>query len=131
MEEVIKIIGVAFVTAVATMLIRATKPELAFAITVTGVLVSIIFLFDAMQGTVQTLQSITQLTGLDGGLIRVLLKIVGIAYVTEFSASVLTDFGAISMADKVSLGGKLTILVMSLPVIEGLLELLKGFLQLV
>ena len=131
MEEVIKIIGVAFVTAISTMLIRSSKPELAFAVTVAGVLVCLIFLFDAMQGSIQMLQSIGRITGLDGGLIRVLLKIVGIAYVTEFSASVLTDFGAASMADKVSLGGKLTILVMSLPVIEGLLELLKGFLQLV
>ena len=131
MEEIVKIVGVAFVTAIASLLIRATKPELAFAITVTGVIVCLVFILDALQGSMQVLDSIGKLTGIDGGLVRVLLKIVGIAYVTEFSSTILTDFGASSVASKVVLGGKLTIVVMSFPIIQGLLELLKGFLQLV
>ena len=131
MEEVIKIIGVAFVTAVTAIILRSTKPELAFAVTVAGVIVCIIFIFDALKGSMQVLTSISEMTGLDNGLIRILLKIVGIAYVTEFSAGVLSDFGSNSVADKVLLGGKLTILVMSFPIIEALLDLIKGFLQLV
>ncbi len=131
MEEVIKIVGIAFVTAISTILLRSTKPELAFAVTVTGVVVCLIFLFDALKGSMQVLTSISETTGVDNALIRVMLKIVGIAYVTEFSAGVLQDFGAASVADKVVLGGKLTILVMSFPIIQGLLELLKGFLSLV
>jgi stage III sporulation protein AD len=127
----IKIIGVAFVASLAAILLRSTKPELAFVITVTGIVVCLIFIFDALKGSLQALTSIGQMTGVDNGLIRILLKIVGIAYVTEFSAGVLSDFGSASVADKVLLGGKLTILVMSFPIIEGLLELLKGFLQLV
>ena len=131
MEEVIKIIGVAFVTAVTAIILRSTKPELAVAVTVTGVIVSLIFIFDALKGSMQVLGAIGEMTGLDNGLIRILLKIVGIAYVTEFSAGVLSDFGSNSVADKVLLGGKLTILVLSFPIIEALLDLIKGFLQLV
>ena len=131
MEEVIKIIGVAFVTAVTAIILRSTKPELAFAVTVTGVIVSLIFIFDALKGSMQVLGAIGEMTGLDNGLIRILLKIVGIAYVTEFSAGVLSDFGSNYVADKVLLGGKLTILVLSFPIIEALLDLIKGFLQLV
>lgn len=131
MEEVIKIIGIAFITAVSTIVLRSTKPELAFVVTVTGIIVCLIFIFDALQNSIQVLEYIGELTGVDNGLIRALLKIVGIAYVTEFSAGVLTDFGSASVADKVLLGGKLTILVMSFPIVEGLLVLLKGFLQLV
>ena len=131
MEEVIKIIGIAFVTAVTAIILRSTKPELAFAVTITGVIVCLIFIFDALKGSMQVLTSISEMTGLDNGLVRILLKIVGIAYVTEFSAGVLSDFGSNSVADKVLLGGKLTILVMSFPIIEALLDLIKGFLQLV
>jgi hypothetical protein len=42
-----------------------------------------------------------------------------------------TDLGANSVADKVVLGGKLTILVLSLPIIESLLTLIKSFLELI
>jgi len=131
MEGIIKIIGVAFVTALSAILLRATKPELSFAITVTGVVVCLIFVFDTMKESTQILSAIGEITGVDNGLIRLLLKIVGIAYVTEFGAGVLTDFGSASVADKVLLAGKLTILVTSFPIIQSLLELLRGFLQLV
>ena len=58
------------------------------------------------------------------------MKIVGINYVTEFGVGVLNDFGSSSLADKVALGGKITIFSLSLPIIESFLELLRGFLLL-
>ena len=58
-------------------------------------------------------------------------KIIGVGYLTEFGAGILTDFGSQTIADKVSLAGKLTIVLLSLPVLESLLELMKGFLQLI
>ena len=64
-------------------------------------------------------------------LLKVLLKIVGVGYLTEFGAGILTDFGSASIADKVSLAGKITILLLSLPVVESLLNLVGSFLQLI
>ena len=60
-----------------------------------------------------------------------LLKIVGVGYLTEFGAGILMDFGSNSIADKVTLAGKITIVLLSMPVVESLLQLLGGFLQLV
>ena len=129
--EIVKIIGVAFVTAVSAILLRATKPELSFAVTIVGVIVILLYLIDLLQSTVNIFASVAALTGLENGLIKILLKIVGVGYLTEFSAGVLTDFGSNSLADKVTLGGKLIILVLSLPIIESLLTLLTGFLKLI
>ena len=60
-----------------------------------------------------------------------LLKIVGVGYLSEFAAGVLMDFGCVSIADKVTLAGKITIVLLSFPVLESLLQLIGGFLQLV
>jgi stage III sporulation protein AD len=127
----VQIIGVAFVTAVAAVLLKATKPELAFAVTVTGVIVILTFLIDALKGTVSVLSEIASITGVENGLIKILLKIVGIGYLTEFAAGILQDFGSNAIADKVVLGGKLTILVISLPIFQAVLTLVKGFLELI
>lgn len=129
--EVIKIIGAGFVTAITAILLRSAKPELAFAVTVTGVIIILVFVADMLQNTVNILSTITKLTGIENGLIRILLKIVGIGYLTEFSAGILNDFGSNAVADKVVLGGKLAILILSLPIIEGVLKLLVGFLELI
>ena len=131
MTEIVKIIGIAFVTAISGILLKATKPELAFAVTVTGIIVSLVFLLDLLQGTVGVLSSVVAMTGIENGLLRILLKVVGVGYLTEFSAGVLNDFGSSSVADKVVLGGKLTILALALPIVQSLLTLVKGFLALV
>ena len=131
MADLVKIIGAAFVTAIAGILLKNTKPELSFAVTVTGIIVILLFVVDILKDSLGVIAEVVSLTGIENGLVRVLLKIVGIGYLTEFSVGILQDFGVSSVADKVSLAGKLTILVLSLPVVESLLLLLKGFLQLV
>ena len=130
MSEVVKIIGVAFITAITSLLLKATKPEIAFSVTVTGSVLCLLFLVDLAQGALGVMSEIVALTGIENGLVKILLKIVGVGYLTEFSAGVLNDFGSVSIADKVALGGKLTILLLSMPIIQSLLSLVKGFLQL-
>ncbi|MFQ9424449.1 MAG: SpoIIIAC/SpoIIIAD family protein [Christensenellaceae bacterium] len=129
--EIFKIIGVAFVTAISAILLKSTKPELSFAVTVTGVIVILMFVVDMLQNTVNILSTIASITGIENGLIKILLKIVGVGYLTEFSAGILNDFGSNAVADKVILGGKLTILILSLPIIESVLKLMSGFLELI
>ncbi len=131
MIEISKIIGVAFVTTFAAVLLRPTKPELSFAVTVTGVIIVLLFIVDALQNTLSAFTTIAAITGIENGLLKILIKIVGVGYLTEFGAGVLQDFGGNSLADKVVLGGKITIVLLSLPVLEGLINMIKGFLQLV
>lgn len=129
--KIFKIIGVAFVTAITAILLKSTKPELSFAVTVTGVIIILVFVADMLQNTVNIIAAIANLTGIENGLVKILLKIVGVGYLTEFSAGILNDFGSNAVADKVILGGKLTILILSLPIIEGVLKLVSGFLELI
>ncbi len=131
MSEIFKIVGVAFVTAISSILLKATKPELSFAVTVTGVIVILLFIIDGLQNTVTIFNKIAEMTGVENGLIKILVKIVGVGYLTEFGAGILNDFGSNAVADKVVLGGKITIVVLSLPILESLLRMVEGFLQLV
>lgn len=129
--DIVKIIGVAFVTAITSVILRQSKPELSFAVTVTGVIVVLLFIIEALQGTIAAFSALASVTGMENGLLKILVKIVGVGYLTEFAAGVLHDFGSTSMADKVTLGGKIAIVTLALPVFEGLLTLIKGFLQLI
>ena len=129
--DIFRIVGVGFITAIAAILLKQTKPELAFAVTVTGIIVILLFVADMLKETLSALDSIAKLTGVENGLIKTLLKIVGIGYLTEFAAGILTDFGSGSVADKVILGGKLTVLAVSLPLLYRVLTVLNTFLGLI
>ena len=129
--DVMRIIGVAFVTTVTSIILRVTKPELSFAVTVTGIIIILLYAVDAMQGVFTVLTQIGTKTGVDNALLKLLLKIVGVGYLTEFGASIIADFGAVSVADKVSVCGKITIVLLALPIFESLLSLVDAFLLLI
>ncbi len=129
--EIIKILGVAFVTAIVSVLLRSTKPELSFAVTVTGVIVILLFLAERIQGTLTAFTAIASVAGVENGLLKLLLKIIGVGYITEFGAGILNDFGSNAVADKVILGGKIMMITLSLPIIENLLRLAQSLIQLI
>ena len=57
-----------------------------------------------------------------------LLKMLGITYVAEFSASICQDAGYQTIARQIEILGKLTILVMSMPILLALLQMIREFL---
>ena len=129
--EIMKIIGVGFVTAIAATLLKISKPELSFAVLVTGAIVILLFIVDALQNTLYEISALAIATGMENGLLKMLLKIVGVGYITEFGAGILNDFGSNALADKVALAGKITIILLSLPVIKGVLQLVQEFVELI
>lgn len=98
--EIFQLIGIAFVTAIAALLLKGTKPELAFAVTIAGGIILLLSVFDYLKNSLGIFQSIAEQTGIHSSLIKVLLKMIGIGYLVEFSAGILNDFGQNSTADK-------------------------------
>lgn len=60
--------------------------------------------------------------------IRILVKIIGITYLAEISSNLCRDAGANTMASQIELFGKLSILVLCMPVMTSLLETVDSFL---
>ena len=91
--ELVRIIGVGLVTAIAALLLKGTKPELAFAVTIAGAVIVLIFSLDLLAATFGIFAEIGEKTGIDSALIRIIIKIVAIGYLVEFAAGVVEDFG--------------------------------------
>ena len=58
-----------------------------------------------------------------------LMKMVGITYVAEFSAGICRDAGFGALGSQIEIFGKLTILVLSIPILMALLETIGEFLS--
>lgn len=127
----IQIIGVGLVTAIAAILLRSTKPELSFAVTVAGCVIILIFSLDILWSTFGIFEQIGEQTGIDNALIRIVLKIIAIGYLVEFAAGVVEDFGSKSVADKLVFAGKVIIFTVSVPIVQTLVSLVGSFLELV
>lgn len=60
--------------------------------------------------------------------VSILIKIIGITYVTEFSASICKDSGYHAIGEQIELVGKLTILAIGMPIMLALLDTILRFL---
>jgi stage III sporulation protein AD len=131
MADIFKVIGIGFIATITAALLKGTKPELSFAVMIVSIIVILSFVIDMLRETMSVFLSIAEIAGVESSLLKLLLKIVGVGYLTEFGSGILTDFGSNSIADKVTLAGKITIVLLSMPVVESLLRLISEFLQLV
>lgn len=124
MNELFKIIGVGLVTLIAYIIVKPLKPEIAVFISVIGVSIILMFCVDGLVGVVETMTQFVDKTGIDSNLFACVLKIVGIGYITEFASNLCVTAGNSSIADAISLAGKITILVLSLPILTNLINLI-------
>ena len=129
--QIFQLVGIALVTAAAALLLKGTKPEIALAVTVAGSIILLLFAFEIFEGSLTIFQKIADATGIESSLVKILLKMVGIGYLVEFSAGILNDFGQNSLGDKLVFVGKIIILVLAVPILESVLSLVVRLLELV
>lgn len=129
--QIFQLVGIAIITAVAALLLRGTKPELAFAVTIAGSIILLLFAFDIFKGSLTIFRKITDATGIESSIVKILLKMVGIGYLVEFSAGTLNDFGQNALGDKLVFCGKIIVLVLAVPILESVLNLIVKLLELV
>ena len=121
--EIIKIIGIAFSAVIIIIIIKQYKPEFALYISLIASALILFLLLNKISGIVTLLNNLAnKMSGTSQEFLKILIKITGIAFLTEFAVSICQDSGESSIASKVDLGGKIIIITMSIPIISSMLE---------
>lgn len=81
-------------------------------------------IFSKISGIIDLLTSLADKISIHQEFITLLIKITGIAILTEFAVSICKDSGETAIASKVDMGGKVIMISMSIPIMAGLLETL-------
>ena len=122
--EVIKIIGIALSALIIIILLKQYKPEFAIYISLlTGVLI-LILVMDELTGIIRLIQTIANKASINQQFLTILIKITGIAFLSEFAVSICKDSGEAAIASKIELGSKIVIISMSIPILSSLLEII-------
>ena len=88
-----------------------------------GILI-ITLIIDKLTGIVSLIQSISDKANINSQFLSLLIKITGIAFLSEFAVSLCKDSGESAIASKIELGSKIIIISMSIPIISSLLEII-------
>ena len=126
--EIFKIVGIGVVACIVTIVVKQVKPELAVTVLVSTSILILIYIFKYFTQIFSFFDDIVVKTGIDENLFTILIKIIGVGYLVEFGASICEDSGNSSIANKVILGGKIAIFILSIPIIKNLFNLILGLL---
>lgn len=110
------------------MILVLRRQELGVLLAIVVCAMAAIAAVDYLQPVVSLLDSLKNLGGLDGDMITILLKAVGIGLVTEIAVMICIDSGNGSLGKMLQLLGTAVILWMSIPLLQALLELIQEIL---
>ena len=123
---IFKLVGIAIIGVIVVSLLKTAKPEFAvFATIATGV-VMVVTMLSSLQSVILAFDGIVKKSGIDDGIFTAVLKIIGIGYLTEYSASVATDAGCASIAQKLQFRGKIVIFLMSISIVTALVDVVSA-----
>ncbi len=112
----------AFVCLVFILFLKNYRPEYALiAAAVAGSMMLIVVIKEIFSPINQLLATLEEY-GIKSNLISYLLKALGICFLTKFSSELCADFGQSSLAGKVELAGRAAVFLLSLPLIENILN---------
>lgn len=120
--EIIPIVALAITATVLLIVLRQSRPEFAL---VLSILVGTLIFISALPKiglVISTMDSIASRVQMGSLQLSILLRIVGVAYVTEFGAQVCRDANESAIAGKVELAGKVIIMVLAVPIVLVILD---------
>ncbi len=125
MDIIIKIIGVGFISLFSIIILKQYKPEFALYISFLSGVIILFLVMDKLNGIIDLLDTISNKSGISKEFLKILLKMTGIAILTEIAISSCKDSGENSIASKIEIGSKVIIVSMSIPIISSLLEIIS------
>lgn len=120
--DIIKIIGVGLIAVIIIVIIKQYRPEFTIYVSLMAGALIIMLIMDKISPVIDLLTSLSNKTAVNQEFLILLIKITGIAFLTEFAVSICKDSGETAIANKIDMGGKVIIISMSIPIISSLLE---------
>ena len=120
--DIVKIIGIGLIALILIIILKQYKPEFVIYVSLIAGALILLMTFTRISGIIELINSLSTKVSVHQEFITLLIKITGIAILTEFAVSICKDTGETAIASKVDMGGKVIMVSMSVPIIAGLLE---------
>lgn len=124
--EIGRIIALGLTGTALAVVLKKESPQLALLLTaVTGILI-FFMVCGYLEGLLRILRETAERAGVSSGYFAVVLKVIGIAYLTQFGAQLCADAGETAIGSKIELAGKILMMAAAVPVLTALLEMIMS-----
>ena len=122
--DIIAVIGVGILGTILSVTVKNHRPELGIGVSVVVGVVIFFGVAKGLQGVVSGMYSLCEKVGVDVAFFKVVIKVIAIAYITQFAAELCRDSGEGAIAKKLEMAGKTAVIAAMMPIIKNLLDVI-------
>lgn len=127
--DVLKVSIIGIMAVMSAIAFKGIKNEYGIYISIVAGIIIFGCLLDKLKGIISTINDIQNYATVNDTYIIILIKVIGITYIGEFSAGICRDSGYNALAGQIEVFTKITIMTLSIPVIMSLIECINGILS--
>lgn len=119
---------VGIVAVLMAILFKKGKEEYSLYISIAACIIILFLSIGKLETILDSIHRLQEYIIINNTYINILIKIIGITYVTEFAAALCKDSGYTAIGSQVELIGKISVLAISMPILMALLDTINNFL---
>ena len=120
--DIFKIACIGIIGVFLSMTVREYKPEIGVLTALSTAFLLILYTVPKLSGIIDGVNNLAKTGVIDSFYIKSTVKIIGIAYVTEFASELAKDANEVLLSKKLELAGKITIIAIMMPIITALIS---------
>lgn len=118
----------ALIAAILTLVLSKQEKDLALLLTLAGCTMVLMLVLSFLEPVLSFLKQLRDIGDLNGDMLAVLLKAVGVSLVAEIAGLICTDAGNAALGKAVQILGSAVILWLSIPVLQMLVDMIQDIL---
>lgn len=126
--EIVQVIAIAFIATFIVMILKQYRPEFSIYISIIAGILIFFVVIAKFTSVIELIKNLSGKLGTNMQYFSLLIKITGIAYLSEFATNICKDSGETAIASKVELAGRVIIIAMSVPILGALIDTITSIL---
>src|SRR5690625_1510476 len=124
---IVQIVLIGIIATLLYIVLKDMHPSFAFFILLITSILILVVVIKQIIIIIKLLQSLGNKAQVNSFYVETILKIIGIAYITELGSNITKDAGLSSVSSKIELAGKIFILLLAIPIISAVVEVILNF----
>lgn len=129
MEGMVQVAALGLITVLLGVFFKSNKSEISVLMSLGACLLILLWGIGKLEIILNAINKLQSMIQVNTAYVGILIKIIGITYITEISAALCKDSGYGAISEQIELVGKLSILAISMPILLALLDTINNFLK--
>ena len=119
------IFGISLIAVSICVILKKYNPEFSMLVSLIACVLILLLIFSNFKPIFSTINNYVKNFNLNNIYITTILKSLGICYITQIASETCKDCGFSSISSKVELAGKISIVLLSIPMLESLIKIIQ------